>query len=52
MTPNPYYRLQFAVFALVAAAFLLKGEGGSYGNGNVTSSQEKSLSTRDKNFFL
>lgn len=44
--------LLIILIALVAAAFLLKGEGGSFGNGNVTSSQEKSLSTRDKNFFL
>jgi hypothetical protein len=44
--------LLIIVIALAAVALFLKGEGGSFGNGNNPSSQQKRFSTSDKNYFL
>lgn len=40
------------LIVLVAAVLLLRGVGGSYGQGNVTGTQEKKLGTSDRNYFL
>lgn len=44
--------LLIILILILAVALLLKGEGGSYGGSNATGTHEKSLSTRDRNFFL
>ena len=44
----------FVMFVVVvlAAALFLRGEGGSFGNTNVSESNKKKISTSDKNYFL
>ena len=44
--------LLIILIVLVAAILLLRGEGGNYGKGNVTGTQEKKLGTSDRNYFL
>ena len=40
------------LIVLVAAVIFLRGEGDSYGKGNVTGRQENKFGTSDRNYFL